>query len=773
MRKLLWWLLPVPLLLLVLYTALPYVARSLIEQWLSEQGFHEPRIELSHPGWNELLIPSLSLTQHGDERQISLNARNIHILFDPARLLLNREINEIRVPRMQIGITAERSIEARIETSARDSFDLNQVPPTLLFQYAPARRLVIGEVDIDYQAPDQPSLKAQGNIDLTRQQLLSRMRLEVTPQQQETLAPVYLDLLLHADQQLELALLRDNSPMAQVGGELNTEGGEWGASLSSEIELIPLQQWLHTLIPDTPISLTEGRLDTKLTTAWPARLPLDSEQLIRAISAEFTANLELRSGAVAVDELNAANTALRLAAHASLAQSELQLQILPGSGIDLSGLHGPGWSVQDVGLQLKQPFNLSHTIGGPRPTPSPILLQITPKGMALDGLDSVSLSPLTARLEVQPEPFAVQFQLNGEKLDLALTDKSLPSTAVQLHGQWQPDRARGNLQLLARSPQIELNADWRLTDTDFHADWRAAPLNLPSLQPLLRQWLVQWPSDLILNRGELRLSGHLAAPSPGNAALSAEVALRSTDLIWAEHIEANGLDADLDLHYQRDGSLSSSGVLHTDQVRTGIDITDTRLAYTYRQNRNGDSELTTQPLTLNLLGGRIELPAITFDPTAPRFETTATLEQIQLSEALRLYQQPGLTGETALSGKLPIRIDGQDIEISEGHISSDTPGWIRYQPSAELELAAQSNPGLQLALSALSNLQLDQLDLDIHYAPNGNLELNSRLQGQNPDWQQGRPIDLTLNIEENLLQLLRSLQISQRIGESLQKQLTR
>ncbi|GGB80296.1 hypothetical protein GCM10011352_02490 [Marinobacterium zhoushanense] len=773
MRKLLWLLLPVPLLLLLLYIALPYVARSLIEQWLSDQGFHTPRIELTHPGWSSLEIPSLSLSQRGDERQINLQASDISILFDPGRLLLNREISEIRIPRVQIEITAERSIEARIETSAAENFDLNQVPPTLLFQYAPARRLVIGEAQIDYQAPDQPSLNARGNIDLTREQLLSRMQLDITPQQQETLAPVYLDLRLQSDQQLSLALLRNNMLMAQVSGKLNTEGSTWGAALSSNIELIPLQQWLQSLLPNYPVALTEGRLDAQLTTHWPAQLPLDGTQLIQALSAELSSNLSLRSGALSIDEIEAEHGDLELTAHASLSASELQLRVLPGSSVGGKAVHAPGWAVQDIRLRLERPFELVHSLDGARTEPGPIQLVVTPEGMELDGVDSLSLSPLEVGLQIQPVPLGVEFRLNSKKLDLAVAGKQLPSIATQLSGQWHPDTARGTLRLQTQTPETELNADWRLSATDFHADWRASPLNLPSLQPLLRQWLAAWPSDLVLNRGELRLSGQLTGPSPGDAAVSAAVALRSTDLTWADHIEAEGVDADLDVQYRRNGSLSSGGVVHADLLRTGIDIRDTQLAYRYRQNRDGSAQMTTQPLTLNLLGGRIELPAITFDPTAPSFETTATLEQIQLSEALRLYQQPGLTGETALSGTLPIRIKGQDIEISNGHISSTTPGWIRYQPSTELELAAQSNPGLQLALSALSNLQLDQLDLGVHYTPNGDLELNSRLQGQNPDWQQGRPIDITLNIEENLLQLLRSLQISQRIGESLQKQLTR
>lgn len=774
MRKLLWLLLPLPLLLLLVYTALPYVARTLIEDWLAGQGFDSSNIQLTHPGWNKLEIPYLSLTQSGNERQITLEARDASILFDAPSLLLKGRIDEIRIPRLQMKVTANRSIEARLESSGEETFDLNSVPPSLLFHYAPSRRLVIGEAVIDYRAPEQPVLQARGNIDLTRQQLISRMRLEIESGEGSALDPVYLDLVLDVDQHYKLALLRDNHAMASVEGELKTSDTYWQTDLAGALKPAALHRWLEPLAPGFPIRLNDGHADTTFRIEWPALLPLESDRLLHTITAEARSTLKLQSAPLSMEDMGASGIELTLDIEAELTAGKLLTHIHSGSRLTGTELRSASWSIRRLELALLQPVEIDQTLYGDMArTIGAINLQALPEGVQLEGLDAISLSPITAKLNPVEEPLALEFSLAGSQVDIGLSGKQLPSAAFDTQGRWNPDGATGNLQLGSRQPKIDLSARWRLNETEFRADWMLQPLGLTALQPTMQRWIDAWPDPLSLGQGELKISGSVTGPTPTDVELNADIDLRNAQLLWGEQAEIDSLDGDLSLTYTRNATLRSRGALHSRMIRTGIDITDTRLDYSFTRPKSGSSNLTLQPLTLNLLGGHIALPEIGFDPSLPRFETTATLQGIQLGEALRLYRQPGLAGETALSGSLPISVEGKEIRIKAGHIGSDAPGWIRYEPSAELEAAAQSNPGLQLALSALSNLQLNQLELQVDYAPNGDLELNSRLRGQNPDWQQGRPIDLTLNIEENLLQLLRSLQMSQRIGESLERQLKR
>ena len=82
---------------------------------------------------------------------------------------------------------------------------------------------------------------------------------------------------------------------------------------------------------------------------------------------------------------------------------------------------------------------------------------------------------------------------------------------------------------------------------------------------------------------------------------------------------------------------------------------------------------------------------------------------------------------------------------------------------------AKSNASLDLVLKALSNFQYQVLDVISDYKAGGDLTLRVRLEGKNPDWQGGQPINLNLKLQENIPTLLRSLQLSDEISEKVKK----
>jgi len=137
---------------------------------------------------------------------------------------------------------------------------------------------------------------------------------------------------------------------------------------------------------------------------------------------------------------------------------------------------------------------------------------------------------------------------------------------------------------------------------------------------------------------------------------------------------------------------------------------------------------------------------------------------------MKLEQQEGLAGSGMLDGQIPIEISSEGIVVTQGQLSARAPGGnIRYTPTAKVAALAQSNPSVSIVVKALSNFQYDVLDVNTDYQPGGELNLQVRLQGKNPDWQEGQPVHLNLNLEENILTLLRSLQMSDDISERVRK----
>ncbi|MBR9885196.1 MAG: hypothetical protein GYB21_16765, partial [Oceanospirillales bacterium] len=404
---------------------------------------------------------------------------------------------------------------------------------------------MIGEVAIDYQAPEQPAIKARGNIDLTRQQLLSRVRVDITPQSGTALDPVYLDVNFGARQQLALALSRDNLMLTQITGDIRTQGPEWSAHLRSELELHSLFAWMQGLVPLLPVPIKEGRLGSTLDIRWPSRLPLDNARLLEALSAEATATLHAQGGPTRIDETRVDSIDLQLSAKAIVAAANVQLSIQPQSRIQTLNARTDDWATESLKLQLEQAVNVETALSSDTPlSVSPIRLTLSPEKITLSEGDSISLSPVAADIRLSTAPLSADFQMSSKAASLVLSGKELPSAAVLLRGNWQPDRATGSLQLNTRAPEASLSANWQLSDKQVRADWRMAPVSLSSLQPTLKRWITQWPDDLNILKGELKLSGQLSGPSPGAATTSTDIALRSAHLAYGTQLEAEGLDAD-------------------------------------------------------------------------------------------------------------------------------------------------------------------------------------------------------------------------------------
>ena len=81
--------------------------------------------------------------------------------------------------------------------------------------------------------------------------------------------------------------------------------------------------------------------------------------------------------------------------------------------------------------------------------------------------------------------------------------------------------------------------------------------------------------------------------------------------------------------------------------------------------------------------------------------------------------------------------------------------------------------GLAFALEALSDFHFNALDATVNYTPDGELDVGLALKGSNPAVERGRPIHYNLNVSQNLLMLLRSLQLGSQLSERVEQKLAR
>jgi hypothetical protein len=173
---------------------------------------------------------------------------------------------------------------------------------------------------------------------------------------------------------------------------------------------------------------------------------------------------------------------------------------------------------------------------------------------------------------------------------------------------------------------------------------------------------------------------------------------------------------------------------------------------------------------MNTLGGKI---------VAEPFQLSATNEpnlvllharsiQLQLMVELAEFENIEMTG--AVSGVLPVTISGNNITIEDGRLESDSSGGVIRYHSGDAPLdAVASESGINIVTRALSNFEFDSLTSDVDFTKAGDLKLQMRLTGINPDMDATQPIILNLGVENNVPQLLRSLQAIRSIEDILER----
>ena len=166
-----------------------------------------------------------------------------------------------------------------------------------------------------------------------------------------------------------------------------------------------------------------------------------------------------------------------------------------------------------------------------------------------------------------------------------------------------------------------------------------------------------------------------------------------------------------------------------------------------------------------LFGGRVAVEHIDYDMAKKRGETTLQLNNIPLQKLLDLQGTSKLYATGNVMGNIPIKMSGELFEITNGGVNAEQSGQIIYATTPEERAAA--NQGLRVTYEALSNFLYAELLSSINMAPDGNSVITIRLKGSNPEFQGGRPVELNLKVEQNLLDLMHSLSIASNIEQSI------
>jgi hypothetical protein len=219
----------------------------------------------------------------------------------------------------------------------------------------------------------------------------------------------------------------------------------------------------------------------------------------------------------------------------------------------------------------------------------------------------------------------------------------------------------------------------------------------------------------------------------------------------------------------REGNLQSAGLLPATVATLDVGLPMDRIDWQYGFDL-GDGTLTINGLSTEMLGGTVEIPSVVYDMNATENRVRVVLSRLDLATIVALANYPNLQVSGTVSGYLPLLITPEGVALEDGLLSALNPGGsIRYTPSSP----AGSNASVEILNEALSNYLFETLNAEAEYGADGDLELAVQLRGRNPDMRGGQPINLNINIADNIPALLRSLQAGRVITERLEQRLNR
>jgi hypothetical protein len=275
------------------------------------------------------------------------------------------------------------------------------------------------------------------------------------------------------------------------------------------------------------------------------------------------------------------------------------------------------------------------------------------------------------------------------------------------------------------------------------------------------------PISIVAGTIETLLQAHWETGSNGYE-LQAGLSLSANSLGGAvDKLFFSGLSAQLDLDVFPGIHTRSVQELRVADIDIGLSITNLFAKYQLSASPYGRIPAINLPLLeADILGGKIRAINSYIDPNLSTNELDIAVRGILLGEVVALHQLEDIEATGVIDGSLPIVISDNGMSVSAGRLYARDPGGI-IAYHADTTALANAVPGSDIVFNALKNFNYTSLQIDPDYDSSGLLLLGLEIQGSNPDLEGGRQINLNINLEQNIIELLRSLRFVEGLNDAI------
>ncbi|HBC09488.1 MAG TPA: hypothetical protein DC046_18165 [Rhodospirillaceae bacterium] len=172
----------------------------------------------------------------------------------------------------------------------------------------------------------------------------------------------------------------------------------------------------------------------------------------------------------------------------------------------------------------------------------------------------------------------------------------------------------------------------------------------------------------------------------------------------------------------------------------------------------GPSSLKVERAELTGIGGRIWAEDMAIRDGVLPERVILHVDGLGLADLAAQMNILGLKAEGKLSGRIPVELrQGGEVAIRAGLLKAQGKGLLAFVPPTRAPAGPAGEAGrMDMVLDILEDLRFDGMTLTLDGDAQKDVHMQVHIQGRNPKIQEGRPVDLTVNLTGNIGQAIQA-----------------
>ncbi len=172
------------------------------------------------------------------------------------------------------------------------------------------------------------------------------------------------------------------------------------------------------------------------------------------------------------------------------------------------------------------------------------------------------------------------------------------------------------------------------------------------------------------------------------------------------------------------------------------------------------------------VGGKITSIPFTMPLGTMNTAVTLSAKALDLQQLFQIAPLEGLTADGKVDGNIPVQINNGVFSIVNGTLQTVGTGVIRYNPAKPPPFLQNTTQQQIIDLkAALAQFHYDSLGVTINGEIGKSQQVQLRIRGKNPLFYAGKPVNFNLNVEGPIENIIRYNPGSNRIPDTIRKQL--